>query len=54
MNFIFSNKYCVFRFMGIYEKIGLKHPEYDLSDDDIECCLYLLSNINVIVENLNK
>ena len=38
----------------IYQRIGLKHPECDLSDDDIECCLYLLSNIDVIVENLNK
>lgn len=38
---------------NIYQRIGLKNPNADLSDYDIECALYVLENIDVQLENLN-
>ena len=39
---------------NIYQRIGLKNPKQELSDNDIECCLYLLGNLDLILENLNS
>ena len=38
----------------IYQSIGLRNPKVQLTDYDAECCLYLLENIDVVLENLNK
>lgn len=39
---------------SIYQRIGLRNPERELSDYDIECCLYLLENIASVVESKNS
>lgn len=39
---------------SIYQRIGLRNPGKDLSDYDIECCLYLLENIASVVESKNS
>jgi hypothetical protein len=39
---------------SIYQRIGLRNPSKELSEYDIECCLYLLENIEVALENLNN
>jgi hypothetical protein len=39
---------------SIYQRIGLINPSNKLSEYDIECCLYVLENIDVALENLNK
>lgn len=38
----------------IYQRIGLKNPNYNMNDYDKECCLYFLSNLNYLVKNLNE
>lgn len=38
---------------SIYQKIGLRNPKQELSDYDLECCLYLLENIAAVVESKN-
>lgn len=37
----------------IYQSIGLKNPERELSDEQIEACLYTLENIDVVLKALN-
>lgn len=39
---------------SIYQKVGLAHPKAELSDEDIESCLYYLNNMEIYVENRNK
>jgi hypothetical protein len=39
---------------SIYQSIGLEKRNAELSDYDIECCLYVLENLDVIIENLNN
>ena len=38
---------------SIYQRIGLRNPKQELSDYDLECCLYLLENIAAVVESKN-
>ncbi len=38
----------------IYQRIGLRdRGRNTLTDHDIECCLYVLENLSVVLENLN-
>jgi len=37
----------------IYQRIGLRNPKRELSDYDIECCLYLLENLDAVVKSKN-
>lgn len=37
----------------IYQSIGLRNPERELSDEQIEACLYTLENIDVVLKALN-
>ena len=39
---------------SIYQRIELRNPNKELSEFDIECCLYVLENIEVALENLNN
>lgn len=38
---------------SIYQKIGLRNPKKELSNSDIECCLYLLENLDAVVASKN-
>jgi len=38
---------------SIYQRIGLRNPKKELTDDDIECCLYLLENLDSVVVSKN-
>ncbi|MFA6831874.1 MAG: hypothetical protein WCR36_06355 [Bacteroidaceae bacterium] len=38
---------------SIYQRIGLRNPKKELTDTDIECCLYLLENLDSIVASKN-
>ncbi len=38
----------------IYQSIGLYNPKKELSEYDIECCLYLLENILEVVKSKNS
>ena len=38
----------------VYQRIGLKSPSKELSDYDLECCLYYLNNLQINVDNLNE
>ena len=37
----------------VYQKVGLSKPQVELSEYDIECCLYYLNNLSIQVENMN-
>ena len=37
----------------IYQRIGLAHPQQKLSDEDIEACLYLLANLDIVLKTKN-
>ena len=38
---------------SIYQRIGLRNPKSELSNYDIECCLYLLENLDAVVTSKN-
>ena len=38
----------------IYQRIGLAHPQQKLSDEDIEACLYLLANLDIVLKTKNS
>jgi len=38
---------------SVYQSIGLRNPKMELSDYDIECCLYLLENLDAVVTSKN-
>lgn len=38
----------------IYQSIGLEYPEEILTDNDIDDCLYVLENIDIVLEQLNR
>ena len=39
---------------SIYQRIGLRNPKNDLTNYDIECCLYTLENLDAVLASKNS